>query len=205
MLRVGRVARRATGLLFDRLPFFRKVKGVRRKSGRGKTDEDSGKKGRRRGIAAALEEEDAENARGSALGWESEVGVRVGVRNRAGEAIGKPVANLRGRWTSANILAEKRLKRPALRFSANRSADRFSSILAADHRERKRKINGKSNYSLGERKSIGKPANAKATRARRKTPRRGRGSRVGNSIPNLVGRSRRRSIRLFVLSARAAA
>lgn len=89
--------------------------------------------------------------------------MRVGVRNRAGEAIGKPVANLRGRWTSANILAEKRLKRPALRFSANRSADRFSSILAADHRERKRKINGKSNYSLGERKSIGKPANAKAT------------------------------------------
>ena len=28
------------------------------------------------------------------LEWETEVGVRVGVRNRLGEAIGKPVANL---------------------------------------------------------------------------------------------------------------
>lgn len=32
-----------------------------------------------------------------ALEWETEVGVRVGVRNRLGEAIGKPVANPHGR------------------------------------------------------------------------------------------------------------
>lgn len=29
--------------------------------------------------------------------WETEVGVRVGVRNQLGEAIGKPVANLHRR------------------------------------------------------------------------------------------------------------
>lgn len=33
----------------------------------------------------------------AALEWETEVGVRVGVRNRLGEAIGEPVANLHGR------------------------------------------------------------------------------------------------------------
>lgn len=44
--------------------------------------------------------------------WESKVGVRVGVRNRLGEAIGKPVANLRGRWTpSSKRAGVQRLKR----------------------------------------------------------------------------------------------
>jgi len=37
-----------------------------------------------------------ENAR-TTPEWEIEVGVRVGVRNRLGEAIAKPVANLHGR------------------------------------------------------------------------------------------------------------
>lgn len=49
------------------------------------------------------------------------VGVRVGVRNRLGEAIGKPVANLRGRWTSTKEESgENGQKRPggSLRFSA---------------------------------------------------------------------------------------
>ena len=71
---------------------------------------ERGTGGKRWDNAATLEEEDAENARGSTLEWESEVGVRVGVRNRLGEAIGKPVANLHGRWTSANSGGEKAKK-----------------------------------------------------------------------------------------------
>lgn len=54
-----------------------------------------------------------ECARGS-LEWETE----VGVRNRLGEAIGKPVANLHGRVGQRRALqiAEKRPKRPSSGF-----------------------------------------------------------------------------------------
>ncbi|KAL0133900.1 hypothetical protein PUN28_001089 [Cardiocondyla obscurior] len=46
------------------------------------------------------------------LEWETEVGVRVGVSNRLGEAIGKPVANLHGRvGQSTGEIIEKRPKR----------------------------------------------------------------------------------------------
>lgn len=87
--------------------------------------------------------------RGGPLEWESEVGVRVGVRNRLGEAVGKPVANLRERWTPERV--EKRLKRTA-RHSGFQQTDlptnRFSSIFAEGHRGRGHKINGKSNYKL---------------------------------------------------------
>lgn len=55
------------------------------------------------------------NAQG--LEWETEVGVRVGVRNRLGEAIGKPVANLHGRvGQSAGEIIEKKPKRPSSGF-----------------------------------------------------------------------------------------
>lgn len=51
------------------------------------------------------------------LEWETEVGVRVGVRNRLGEAIGKPVANLhRHIGQSAGEIIEKRPKRPSSGF-----------------------------------------------------------------------------------------
>lgn len=59
--------------------------------------------------------------------WESVGGsVRVGVRNRLGEAIGKPVANLHGRWTSAARVPREKGKKdtPVLRFSADRSTYR---------------------------------------------------------------------------------
>lgn len=64
-----------------------------------------------------VEDEGMENAR-EALEWETEVGVRVGVRNRLGEAIGKPVANLHGRVGQRRVLqsAEKRPKRPSSGF-----------------------------------------------------------------------------------------
>lgn len=52
-----------------------------------------------------------------ALEWETEVGVRVGVRDRLGEAIGKPVADLHGRiGQSSGEIAEKRPKRPSSGF-----------------------------------------------------------------------------------------
>lgn len=52
--------------------------------------------------------------------------MRVGVRNRLGEAIGKPVANLHGRWTSAARVPREKDKKdtPVLRFSADRSTYR---------------------------------------------------------------------------------
>lgn len=61
---------------------------------------------------------------GGLLEWESVGGsARVGVRNRLGEAIGKPVANLHGRWTSAATVPREKGKKgtPLLRFSADRS------------------------------------------------------------------------------------
>jgi len=46
-----------------------------------------------------------------ALEWETEVGVRVGARNRLGEAIGKPVANLHRCVGQSTEEIEKRPKR----------------------------------------------------------------------------------------------
>lgn len=43
--------------------------------------------------------------------------VRVGVRNRLGEAIGKPVANLHGRWTSAATVPREKGKKGTPVFS----------------------------------------------------------------------------------------
>lgn len=62
---------------------------------------------------------DMENARGSGM-RNTEVGVRVGVRDRLGEAIGKPVADLHGRVGQRVVEStEKRPKRPSSGFQQN--------------------------------------------------------------------------------------
>lgn len=104
-----------------------------RRKGEEKERKKSGKKGRRWNNAAALPKEGGRGEcgrRGGGRGlleWESVGGsVRVGVRNRLGEAIGKPVANLHGRWTSAARVPREKGKKdtPVLRFSADRSTYR---------------------------------------------------------------------------------
>lgn len=55
------------------------------------------------------------------LEWETEVGVRVGVRNRLGEAIGKPVANLHGRVGQSRWRDHReKAKKAELRFPVKR-------------------------------------------------------------------------------------
>lgn len=123
-----------------RLLFLRKIRSPGERAGRKRTTrrerrvERKGEDGITR-RPSSRRKEGAENARGGGerglLEWESGGGsVRVGVRNRLGEAIGKPVANLHGRWTSAATVPREKGKKgtPVLRFSADRSTYPVQSI-----------------------------------------------------------------------------
>lgn len=126
-----------------RLLFLRKIRSPGERAGRKRTTrrerrvERKGEDGITR-RPSSRRKEGAENARGGGGGgerglleWESGGGsVRVGVRNRLGEAIGKPVANLHGRWTSAATVPREKGKKgtPVLRFSADRSTYPVQSI-----------------------------------------------------------------------------
>lgn len=89
----------------------------------GREEKERGKKGRRWNNAAASPC-GSEEGRGECLRGGGAVGmgigggsVRVGVRNRLGEAIGKPVANLHGRWTSAATVPREKGKKGTPVFS----------------------------------------------------------------------------------------